>query len=61
MIGTEGTTPAGKRVQGRHRRRISAEEASRTARGKRVPEVEINVQILHLVFNLPFTYSWLKF
>ncbi|WP_206666430.1 hypothetical protein, partial [Peribacillus simplex] len=30
------------------------------ARGKRVPEVEINVQILHLVFNLPFTYSWLK-
>ncbi|MED3788560.1 hypothetical protein P4576_15225 [Peribacillus frigoritolerans] len=32
-----------KRVQGRPRRRKGAEEASRTARGKRVPGAEIDV------------------
>ena len=42
-------TPAGKRVQGRPRRRKGAEEASRTDRGKRVPGVRNHVQIVQAI------------
>ncbi|MGG4265525.1 hypothetical protein ABEW06_09730, partial [Peribacillus simplex] len=56
LIGTEGARLLReKRVKGRPRR-LKAEEAPLTARGKRVPGVEINVQICtsHKVDKLDF-------
>ncbi|MET3320423.1 UNVERIFIED_ORG: hypothetical protein ABIC97_003523 [Peribacillus simplex] len=55
LIGTEGARLLReKRVQGRPRRRRGG---SRTARGKRVPGVEINVRI----FLVPFMIDSLNF
>jgi hypothetical protein len=48
LIGTEGTRLLReKRVQGRPHRRKERRGGSRTARGKRVPGVEINVRIVY--------------
>ncbi|WP_343929440.1 hypothetical protein [Peribacillus frigoritolerans] len=50
MIGTEGTRLLREmRVQGRPRRRDERRGGSLTARGKRVPVVEINVQIVQAI------------
>jgi IS5 family transposase len=47
LIGTKGTRLLRKkRVQGRPHRRKERRGGSRTARGKRVPGVEINVSIV---------------
>jgi hypothetical protein len=46
LIGTDGTRLLREYVFRKTPQAQSAEEASRTARGKRVPEVEINISIL---------------
>jgi hypothetical protein len=46
LIGVEGTkTPAGAAGQVRPHRRLSAEEAHRPPRGKRVPGTEISILV----------------